>query len=433
MLMVTVPALAQEAANAAAGPLRWSGFGTLGLTHHDNDQAGAIAAFSQTSPAGSGWSGNLDSVLGLQLDARLLDTTSATVQGVVRAGDEFKPKARMAYLRQQLGQDAALRLGRIRSPLFLDSDVTEIGFAYPTVRPALPVYNVAANNVPHLDGGDVQWRHSFGSTVMLVQGYFGGSAYQHVFYNTDPRIQADAKFEGVRGLAVSFSLPEVTLRVSHTRVNRYTMRSVQIDQINAGLANIAGGLQLAATNPQLPDATRAAINSKAAAVQGYSNPFDNRPLYTSVGFDANLQKWRLTGEWTLFDSRSAMVGKYRGYQGMLGYTLGDVTPYLTGSRSDRQGGPLDTSALGPTGLNPALDAGLQQLQGALDQAASFADLSTRSAGLGMRWDARDNLAVKLQYERLWTPSSTTPGVFAVPSLPFRRSINLLSATLDFVF
>ncbi|MEY8877404.1 MAG: hypothetical protein AB9M60_12905 [Leptothrix sp. (in: b-proteobacteria)] len=431
--MAAAPVLAQEVADAPTGPLRWSGFGTLGLTHHDNDQAGAIAAFSQTAPAWSGWSGNLDSVLGLQLDARLLDTTSATVQGVVRAGDDFRPRARMAYLRQQLGQDAALRLGRIRSPLYLDSDVTEIGFAYPTVRPALPVYNVAANNVPHIDGGDVQWRHSFGSMAMLVQGYFGGSAYQHVFYNTDPRIKADAELHGVRGLAVSFSLPEVTLRVSHTRVDRYTMRSAQIDQINAGLAQMAAGLQGIAATPGLPDAVRTALGSKAAAVQGYSNPFDNRPLYTSVGFDANLQKWRLMGEWTLFDSRSAMVGKYRGYQGTLGYTLGDVTPYLTGSRNDRQGGGFDTGALGPTGLNPALDAGLQQLQGALDQAASFADLSTRSAGLGMRWEARDNLAVKLQYERLWTPSSTTPGVFAVPGLPFRRSINLLSATLDFVF
>jgi hypothetical protein len=134
-MVAAAPALAQENAEAPASRVRLSGFGTLGLTHHDNDEAGAIFAFSQTSPARRGWSGNLDSVLGLQLDARLLDTTSATVQGVVRAGDDFQPKARMAYVRQQLGQDAAVRLGRIRSPLYLDSDVTEIGFAYLTEPP----------------------------------------------------------------------------------------------------------------------------------------------------------------------------------------------------------------------------------------------------------------------------------------------------------
>jgi hypothetical protein len=292
---------------------------------------------------------------------------------------------------------------------------------------------VAANNVPHVDGGDVQWRHSFGAAALMVQGYLGSSSYQHVFYNTDPQVKADAKFDGIRGLAVSLSLPEVTLRVSHTRISQYTMRSSQIDQINAGLAQIVGGLQATAADPRLPDATRAAINSKAAAVQSYSNPFDNQPSYTSVGFDANLQNWRLMGEWALFDSHSAMIGKYSGYQTTVGYTLGEVTPYLAYSRNDRKGPPLDTSGLNPTGLNPALDAGLQQMQGALTQAAMFADLSTRSAGAGMRWDCRENLAVKLQYDHLWTPSSTTPGIFAVPSLPFNRSINLFSATLDFVF
>lgn len=432
-MAAAAPALAQENTEAPASRVRWSGFGTLGLTHHDNDEAGAIFAFSQTSPAQRGWSGNLDSVLGLQFDARLLDTTSATVQGVVRAGDDFQPKARMAYVRQQLGQDAAVRLGRIRSPLYLDSDVTEIGFAYPTVRPASPLYNFAANNVAHINGGDLQWRHSLGKAGLLVQGYFGNNSYQHVFYNTDPQVKADASFEGIGGLAVSLSLPEVTFRMSHTRIRRYTMRSSQIDQINAGLAQIAGGLQATAADPRLPPATQAYLNSKAATVQSYSNPFDNQPIYTSVGFDANLQNWRLMGEWALFDSRSAMIGKYSGYQTTVGYTLGDVTPYLAYSRNDRKSPPLDTNGLNPTGLDPALDAGLQQMQGALTQAAMFADLSTRSAGVGMRWDCRENLAVKLQYDHLWTPSSTTPGVFAVPSLPFRNSLHLFSATLDFVF
>lgn len=434
-LAAVSPASAQEAETApnARPMLQWSGFGTLGLTQHDNTGASPIFAFSQKAPARSGLSANLDSVLGVQLDVRPLEGTSVTLQAVARAGDELEPKVRMAYVRQQLGQDGAVRLGRIRSPFYLDSDVSEIGFAYLLTRPALPLYNVAANNVPHVDGGDIQWRYSAGSAALLVQGFAGSSGYQHIFYNLEPAVHADAKFRGIKGLALSLSLPDVTFRASRTWVDEYSMRSSAIDQINSGLTQMAGGLALVASNPYLPDVLRAGLATQAKAIEGYVNPFDNRPIYTSLGFDATYQSWRLLGEWAVFDSRSAMVGRYRGYQATVAYTLGDFTPYLTSSRNDRLGSPMDTSALHATGLDPTLDGGLAAMQSALNRASQFANLSARSTGLGLRWDCRDNVALKFQYDRMKTPSVTSPGVFAVPSLPFRNSINLFSATLDFVF
>ena len=70
---------------------------------------------------------------------------------------------------------------------------------------------------------------------------------------------------------------------------------------------------------------------------------------------------------------------------------------------------------------------------ALDETARFANLSSRSIGVGVRWEARADMAVKLQYERLRTPSGNHPGVFAVPALPIEPTTNLFSMTLDFVF
>lgn len=413
--------------------LRWSGFGTLGLTYHRNDDVGMIRAFSQKKPAQSGWSGRLDTVLGLQMDAQLLSATSATVQAVARAGDDGDPKLRMAYLRQQFGQDTALRIGRLRSTFYLDSDVNEIGFAYLTARPPLPLYNFAANNVPHLDGADLQWRYPIGPAAMLVNAYAGRSGYKQVFYNNDPDATADARFSGIRGLALGFSLPQVTLRASRTWVREFTIRARQIDQINSGLAQISAGLQGAALDPTLPAPAQAALRAKADAVSRYSNPFDNEPVYTSIGFDANWQQWRLMAEWAQFDSNSQMIGKYRGYHATLSYNIREFTPYLTWASNKRIGPALDAGGLDATGASAALDAGLQQLQGALVQASRFADLSTRSIGAGVRWDARENLAAKLQFEHFRTPSADTPGAFAVSGLPIRNSFNLFSATLDFIF
>jgi hypothetical protein len=428
----TVPA-ASATEDAPGSALRFSGFATLGLTHHDNADAGVITAFSQRAPADKGWSANLDSVLGVQADARLAESTSLTVQGVARAGDEGQPRLRMAYARQKLGQDTAVRLGRIRSPLFLDSDVSEIGFAYLSTRPALPLYGVAANNVPHLDGVDLQWRHAFDPAALMVQAFVGQSAYKHVFYNLDPQERAQAKLDGMRGLALSVALPEVTVRASRTWIRSFTMRSAQIDQLDAGLAQLAGGLNLAASNPFLPAPFAAGLAAKAQAVADLSHPFDARPIYTSLGADATLGDWRITGEEATFDSRSAMVGKYRGWSFTLGYTWGSFTPYLTGSSNQRSTPPLDTSALAATGLDPALDGGLAQMQGALTQAGAFTDLSARSAGLGVRWDWRDDRVVKFQFDRLSSRSAAAPGVFAVRQLPIDPVTHLFSLTLDFVF
>lgn len=433
----SVPAWAQAPdggpAGAASPTLRWSGFATLGLTWHDNATAGAITSFGQRAPANRGVSGNLDTVGGLQVDARLGDTTSATAQAVARAGDDFQPKLRMAYARQQLGGDAAVRVGRLRSPLYLDSDVSEIGFAYLPMRPPMPIYGVAANYVPHIDGADLQWRYSFGQTGLMVQGYLGRSSGKQIFVNTTPRDEADFSLSGIRGVAVTVGFANVTVRGSHTRIDRFTLRSPLLDQLSGGLEQVSGGLAAISADPRLPAPFAAALAGQSQAVRSYLNPYDSRPVYTSLGFDANLDRWRVMGEITTFDSRSPTVGRYRGGQLTVGYSWGSLTPYVGVSSNSRQAGSLDTSALTPTGLDPALDGAITQLKGAFDQAARFADLSSRSNTIGVRWDARENVAVKLQFDQIRTPSSTVPGVLAVPQLPFDNRVNLLGATLSVIF
>ncbi|MFC7655151.1 hypothetical protein ACFQT4_23940 [Pseudoduganella danionis] len=149
---------AANSANDAPAALRLSGFGTLGITHNDNSDAGAIFSSAQKRPAGQGWSANLDSVLGLQLEWQAGANTAFVLQGVVRAGDDLSPELRMAYLRQQISNDFAVRAGRIRSPLYFDSDVVEIGYAYLMARPALPLYGGADRNGATISATPRCWR-----------------------------------------------------------------------------------------------------------------------------------------------------------------------------------------------------------------------------------------------------------------------------------
>lgn len=418
-------------AEKAPGNLHLSGFATLGATYSDNRDVGVITAYSDTHPSRHGVSADLDSVLGLQAVWRPLAGTSVTAQGVVRPnGEGARVDLRMAYVRQELGRNVAVRVGRIRSPLYFDSDVAEVGYAYLTARPPIPLYSIV-NSVSALDGGDVQLRHGWGDTAVLVQGYYGDSRYDHQFYNQGTA--ARARVTGIHGAAVSLILPWITLRASRTWTHRYTMRGANIDQLNAGLAQLSGGLTLAASNPFLPAQIATGLKGKAQGIAALSNPFDNRPIYTSIGFDASYRVLRVLGEWTQLDSQSAMIGTYEGWQGTIGYGLGTVTPYVTYAKNRRTDGPLDTSALAATGLDPALDAGLGQMQGAFALARTYADLSMRSLGVGARWDLRANMAVKFQYDRLTTPGVAVPGMFAVQRLPIDRTANLATLALNLVF
>lgn len=423
-LLPLAPALADEA--AAPAPLRLSGFATAALTHNDNGEAGAIVSYSQKKPVTRGWSPNLDSVLGLQLDWQILADTSAALQTVARAGNGMEPELRMGYLRQQWGR-LALRAGRIRSPLYFDSDVAEIGYAYPLSRPPIPLYGIVSS-VAALDGGDAQWRDSFGNSAVLLQAYYGNYQYRQRFYNFDPATPADARLDDIRGVAVSVSRPNITVRASRTWIGNYTLRSDQIGQINAGLGQLSGALTALSNMPGL-----SGLAAQAGRIGAHANPFDNHPIYTSVGFDANAGAWRLLGEATRLDSHSSMVGKYDGLHLAAGYSLGEWTPYLSLARERRVGPRLDTGAFGATGLDPALDGALAQMRAGLDEAARFADISTRAVSVGVRWDLRDNMAVKLQYDRMRTPGAGTPGNFAVTRLPFDNRVNLFTVALDVVF
>jgi len=386
-------------AEVAPNPVRLSGFATVGLTHNDNSEAGVIFSSAQKHPVTQGYSGNLDSVLGLQLDWQLLPTTSVVVQGVARAGEDFEPKLRMGYVRQQLGNDTALRVGRMRSPLFFDSDVAEIGYAYLMSRAPMPVY-VVPNNVTHLDGADLQWRHSVGNTAFLLQGYYGSNKYKH-YLSTPSTVQdTDVELHDIAGIAVSATLSNLTLRASHTTTGAYTMRSPEISQLNAGLAQVAAALGGAAANPMLPAQMAQALTAQAQKVSGFTNPFDAKPIYTSLGFDSNLDAWRVTGELALLDTQGALTGKYRGYHLSVGYSLGAFTPYVSLARERRMNTALDTSALAATGMSLELDGAISQLKGALDQAAQLADFSMSSASVGVRWDVREDMAVKVQYDHL---------------------------------
>jgi hypothetical protein len=426
----SLPVWGDEIKEADFPALHFSGFATFATTYNDNDQAGVVTSFAQRQAAEKGLSLNLDSVLGGQIDWWITPVTSVTFQGVARAGDAMEPVLRMGYLRQQLGNDLAARLGRIRTPVYFDSDVTEIGYAYLMARPALSLYGLL-NSFSWIDGGDLQWRHPFGNTVMLVQGYGGRVDYEVQVPGTSGT--TDGTFEDIVGLAVSAITPKVTFRASYTQVGSSILRSAELDQLNTGLTQLSGALRLAASSPMLPPGSALGLSQQASHIDDLIDPYDGGATYASIGFDAYLGAWRLMGEWVQVDPDSEMLGLHAGFQLTAGYSLGQWTPYVSFARFDRKTSHLNTQALSSTGIDSTLDAGLAQAKAELDLLAQSADASTDSISLGVRWDFRKNMDLKVQYDHFRTPSSSTPGILSVETLPFRNEVNLFTVGIDVIF
>jgi hypothetical protein len=246
-------------------------------------------------------------------------------------------------------------------------------------------------------------------------------------------MSADASLSGLRGFSLSANLQHLTVRVSRTEIDRYALRSEQVSQINSGLNQLSGALRQMALNPLLPPTMLTGLQTKAQGLEALRNPFDNRPVYTSVGLDGNWQQWRLLAELTSMDPHNDLVGRGTGYSLTLARSFGDFTPYLSLAQLKRSSAKLNTSALAPTGLDAQLDGALNQLLQGFDRAQQFANISSRSVSVGLRWDWRENMAIKTQLDLVRTPNTNTPGPLAVPVLPFDNKLRLFSVTLDMVF
>jgi hypothetical protein len=99
---------------------------------------------------------------------------SFTLQGLVRKNgnnDQFGAELAWAFAKIRLNDDFSLRLGRIGLPVYMISDVRNVGYANIMLRPPNEVYRqVTADNA---DGGDIIYQHSFGDSTITAQAAVG--------------------------------------------------------------------------------------------------------------------------------------------------------------------------------------------------------------------------------------------------------------------
>lgn len=376
MLTLAGGAVAQTAGDSS---FSFSGFGTLGVVKTSNDK-GQYALYSQPRGADKSASGEVDSKLGLQVSARANSMFSATVQVLTKQDGKgkFTPGLEWAFVKAQVSPSMSVRLGRMGGPFFAVSDFRDVGFANTWLRPPQDVYGQVP--VSHFDGADLSYQTTLGSATVTAQLYGGKSSS----YVTSVKVELDK----VMGINASVELDGgLTLRFGHVN-SKLTAHSTTL-----------AGIVAALRNPQL-----AALSPTFAALGNQLDGTDKKATFTGIGAAFDQGDWLANFEYTQRRTDS-YVSDTNGWYLTVGHRFGKLTPYLTVSE-------LKVADANAVNNIPAPSPALAQLKGGVNLVLAGQATDQKTTGLGIRWDAYRNIAIKAQFERI---SPKTQGLFLVPT------------------
>ena len=408
--LVALLAIGQSLALAADNNFRVSGFGTLAYAADNNKQLAAARDISQ-KPKDSFSTGNswkIDSRLGVQ--AELVITPMADLVGQVVVRDHvnanLNSSTELAYLALRPTAEINLRGGRISYDAFMMSDHRHVGYAYTWVRPPLEFYGWIP--IFSLDGIDASYTLEVDNATWRIKAQAGRST------NSIP-IGDGYDFRANDLLGISLT------------------RQSDLWRIKAAYSLFSGANEVPAFAPlhngldQVIAAGIPGISQEAVDLR-HNLSFQNaRISYATLGLAYDDGSWLLQSELGRSTADAASIPHGRMAYLSLGHRFADWTPYVMRSTS-RPGNDRRPA------LNDWAPINAQSLQ----DIALFTLNSTRMEqdtwSVGTRWDVHPQATLKLQ----WDHTKIKPSGYGLwwrdPAINGQTTqVNLLTATLDFVF
>lgn len=412
-------------APATAQDLSWSGFGTLGYARSNADYGFQRFIDREGSLA-------RDSLLALQVDARLNAHWSATVQLKAAPSqnddDRWDVSASWAFVAWRPDNDWLLRAGRLRVPLYLYSETKDIGAATDLARLPNEMYWIAPTS--DFTGLYATRNWMLGEREVSVDGYSGyadTTLRQWSRNGLPPQLSAGERFTDVRVRSTGLVL---TVRDTSTlwRAGLHRTRTTLSNDTGFTIAyphvDLAPGLGYWQVSNALP-------GPGIPTVGTISNQ-----IFTA-GIEMNFgQGWRVAAEGARVRQQDTEIG----FDAAAGYvalfkSIGRFTPYATASRilSSRQ--QRDWQARLSQADLPPFIPGAAQLVAAQRTAADFVQVyDQHSLALGLSYQLSPGAKLKAEWMRshIGAASSMTdapPGT----SAPRNTSLDVLSFNYSFAF
>jgi len=361
------------------------GFGTLGAVRSDTDDAQFVRDLTQRDGGGSKWTGRTDSVLGLQANWRLADNAEVVMQGVSRYRPQgnFSPELTWAFVHYDPAPEWSLRLGRLGTDFYMLADSRWVGYSYLTVRPVQDYYGTLPFN--YIDGGDLVATKPFAGGLLRGKVFAGVAREQSPWGNQ----QFDLDGSLMTGAYLDYQTGPWQFRLGHAQV-RFG-HELPVEDFYQTLEALSPG-----SSQQLR------VKDKLTRFESAGLAYDDGPL------QAQLMVSRTSSD------HAAFQGTWAGYA-QLGYRLETVTPFVGYSRAFSHSKQLKQP------VSPLTDLFLDEFR--CDQYTWF---------VGARWDFRSNMALKVQYDRIFGTADSR-FLFRNETAAWSGDMGVLSVALDFVF
>jgi hypothetical protein len=402
MLAVCISGSAHAETGSSESPFSLRGFGTIGLARSSSDHAEFVRDLSQpVGIKGGQWSGRIDSILGVQANWQATPEIELVGQVVSRLHYDrsHNPELMWAFAKWEPDPRLSLRAGRIGADFMMLADSRLVGYSYLPVRPPTDFFGPLFFS--HFDGADLSLTMPMGRGLLRGK-LFAGKTQEKAA--GEPGIW-DTSGSAVRGVVLDYITGPWQFRA-----NAASIRFAG-DIYTYGMPDM---LRSAGVSLNIPTAIAAAdsLLSKGTVTRYYSLGvvYDNGPLQVQGMLN------KICHETEIFENSHA------GYF-LAGYRVAAVTPFVGISwwKSKTRTYATGLPEPGFTVLN----------QGYLGFIAG-ARVDQTTYTLGTRWDLRNNIALKLQWDAV-RGNSASRFSFQRSDSDWNGKTNVLTATLDFVF
>jgi hypothetical protein len=270
-----------------------------------------------------------ESLMALQVDAKLDQKLKATMQVIGRGQNSYDPVIEWAYLTYDISENLQVSAGRIRIPFYRYSDFIDVGYAYNWLSVPQTVYGFEFSGY---DGLSFVYNNQFGSWDSTLQVIFGQFEGETLGY--------EANLENLAGLNWTVTRDWLTLRAGYMRSNA----TIVLTEVET-LANTVGS----AGGPFGEDLLRLADNLR---VEGDESDF----FSFALGVDRN--NFLFDVEYIQYSVDNSLLAETDAYYVAAGYRFGKWIPLLTYSKSKSDppndilngvpAGAVNTSLGGPT-------------------------------------------------------------------------------------
>lgn len=355
--------------------LKINGFITAGAARSTVDQEQGDYEWKYLTKISDEWNWKADSAAGIQFTYAIDPKWDATLQLLSRFEDEFRSDSdgvvntEWAYLTYRPTEAAAVRFGRMRTPLYMFSEYLDVGFAYPWVRPPVETYRVPFT---YYDGISVDYVVELGDWNLLTNVAGGRS---------DPSVVLGLRAEDCALINFTLNKDAWTARIG------YTQTTVQSD--DAKLDTIQTGLDQLYSNGYL---------AEPYEILGA----DNTAEYVSFGGMYDDGNWQIIAEATELHWEDSLV--LDGWSNYLtvGHRFGEILPYVTYAHeytpgeNDEKRHAVVAAANAWAEDTPAVANLMGQLS---NQMNAFTE-TQKSVSLGVRWDVSPRVATKFEVSRV---------------------------------